>query len=72
MVLFCNTPFKKSCASEGAIERKKEEKVSSIFSTGTNGIRFKTKIKKGKRDKKKLKAILLARVVRVPLTIPIP
>jgi hypothetical protein len=30
-----------------------------------------TKIKKGKSDKKKLKAMLLARVVRVPFKIPI-
>ena len=53
------------------IDKKKEEKVRSTLSTGTNGMILSTKIKKGNSDKKKLKAILLARVVRVPFKIPI-
>ena len=64
------TLFKKSCASDGAIDKKNEEKVLSTLSTGTNGMMLSTKIKKGNNDKKKLKAILLARVVKVPFKTP--
>ncbi|CAI8350027.1 MAG: Uncharacterised protein [Bacteroidota bacterium] len=65
-----NTLFKNSCASVGATDKKNEEKVSSIFATGINGMRFNTKIKNGNKAIKKLKAMLLALVVSVPLMIP--
>ena len=53
------------------MDKKNDEKVRSTLSIGTNGMILSTKIKKGNRDKKKLKAILLARVVKVPFKIPI-
>lgn len=64
------TLFKNPCASEGATDKKNEEKVSSIFSKGTNGIKLRTKIRNGNNAIKKLKAILLARVVRAPFNTP--
>ena len=66
----CKTPFRKSCASEGATDKKKDEKVSSIFVIGINGMRLSTKIKNGKSAIKKLKAIALALIVRAPWIIP--
>ena len=52
------------------MDKKNDEKVLSTLSIGTNGMMLSTKIKKGNSDKKKLKAILLARVVKVPFKTP--